>query len=602
MELRPPWSAHFAERPSRSGRRGAIIDVDDQALNWRAAARYGLPASNTQARRKSREDPDAEAPVRRGTLGLTAQSAAHRWALFGDRNQLDLAARYWCLRALGGLPRWYSLGRLDNDRPPPFSRNAFLLAPTALPEDITSAAQRWSNNVRQFESAPADPSEVLDPPADYYFGAKIDAIEGFNHQLHTSLPAPPVLGEPLRRNLRGVAEYHLMSPDPEDPDGVVLTRDARSRALVFHGGQADHRTRITLNGFAEVRPIAEPALAVLPVIKYEAAVAAPLEEAGYSVRRSDKGLYQQRSLALAGGLRFLAWALRQPESASLLTLFHQYHLSGTPPSGYRRAITYDDFRERLFAHLRKSRKRLRPQLRDQAEEWLSWWINELLEKQLLIAGYVLPCPTCALREFYRAEMVGQSFECQRCGDKAAARSPLSRSFRLNEAFYQLQTHDGEVVTLLLASLRQASKESFLYLPEAELTRQGQTKEADAIALVDGDLVLAEAKSNNSLSTKEIKWYRYAAQRTKARRLVFATANRDQPLCSSLDCDSCAEAGAHHRDHAWNDGARAEVADARKRLVAHGITVETHCYRSLVVKQGDTDSELSRFKQRGRGST
>lgn len=597
MELRVPWSPLFVERPSRPGRRGAVIDVDDQALTWRDAARFGLPFSKTRARRRSKDNPEAERPVERGAMGLTAQSTAWRWAIFGDPGQLDLAARFWCLRALGGSPRWFSLRRLDRPRPPILSRQAFLFAPEATDEAVALAAERWTSGARLFKPAPDDPSDVLDGPADYYFGTKIDAIEAFNQELRTSLPAPPVLGEPLRRDLMGVTEYHLLSPDPEDPDGIVLARDARSRALVNRHGKAKYQGRITLHGFAEVRPIVEPALAVLPEIKYEAAVAAPLEEAGYLVRRSDKGLYQQRSLALAGGLKFLAWALRQPESADLLALFHEYHRSGTPPPSYRRAITYEDLLERLFNHLRQRRKRLRPQLRESAEQWLSWWVNELLEKRLLTAGYVLPCPTCALREFYRAESVGQTFECQRCGDRASVRSPLARSFRLNEAFYQLQVHDGEVVTLLLASLREASKASFLYLPEAELTKQGQTREADALALVDGDLVLAEAKSNDSLSTREVDWYRYAAQRTKARRLLFATTSQNRPLCKALDCDKCALTGAHHRDYAWNEATKARLEDARKRLSTHGIEVETVCYHSLVVEQGIADGELSRFERR-----
>lgn len=594
MERGDDWEQHFSERPSRTGRRALVVDVDHQGVTWQEAARFGLPFSDTRARRANVGDPNAEAPVRHGAFGLVAQSSARRWALFGENNDADLAARFWCLRALGATPTWRSQGQFAGRRPPRFSGGGYIYARGASAAQVTNAARRWSRSGASFEPAPEDPSDVLSPTARQYFAAKVDATTAYGRQLRTSLPAPPVLGETMRRDLLGVAEYRILSPDPGNPDGVILTRDAASRALLR--GDEGLPVRVTRGGFAEVRPIAQPALAVLPEITYSEAVSAPLEYGGYGVEPSDKGLYQQRSLQLAHGLRFLAWTVRQPASANLLTLFDEYHGAGRPSPGYRRAVTYADLESRLVSYLRRTRQSIRRTLREEAAAWLVTWINSLLERELLIGGYILACRSCALRDFYRAEQVGQDFECPRCGARAPVPAPLVRSFRLNEAFFQMRDHDGQVVTLLLAHLRDEARESFLYLPEAQLSGHGHTREADAVALVDGSLTLAEAKSNNSLSRAEVDWYRFAAGRTRARKLLLATTDRSRPMCRTLDCARCARQGKHHRDYAWDDGARARVTDTRSRLAALGVEVETACFNSLVSRHADWNEELAPFRR------
>jgi hypothetical protein len=76
------------------------------------------------------------------------------------------------------------------------------------------------------------------------------------------------------------------------------------------------------------------------------------------------------------------------------------------------------------------------------------------------------------------------------------------SFSLNEAFYQFILNHGEIVTLSLAHLREAAEDSFLYLPETSLDDGTRTREIDAAALLDGRLVLVEAKSNARLTVAE----------------------------------------------------------------------------------------------------
>jgi hypothetical protein len=172
-----------------------------------------------------------------------------------------------------------------------------------------------------------------------------------------------------------------------------------------------------------------------------------------------------------------------------------------------------------------------------------------------------------------------------------------RSFRLNEAFWQLRCHNGQVVTLVLSAMRREARRSFLYLPEIELSQAGTaTKEVDVLALVDGALMIAEAKSNATISKAELGWYRTIAARTRARRLILATSDNSRPLCRALECTACAtQGGEHHRDYAWDAGTRTRIADTRAKLVNRGIEVRTLCYESLIASRADARDELSMFK-------
>ena len=147
-----------------------------------------------------------------------------------------------------------------------------------------------------------------------------------------------------------------------------------------------------------------------------------------------------------------------------------------------------------------------------------------------------------------------------------------RRLRLGELFDMLRRQHGDVVTLVLAWLRQEAEESLLYLPEVDLFRDGtQVVEADFAALVDGRLAVGEAKSARSITKKEIDKQADAAQRAGASRLIFATLD-DDPDCGTPDCAGCAEDGKQHPDHAWNVGTREHIRDVREGFRSRGIAV------------------------------
>jgi hypothetical protein len=76
-------------------------------------------------------------------------------------------------------------------------------------------------------------------------------------------------------------------------------------------------------------------------------------------------------------------------------------------------------------------------------------------------------------------------------------------------------------------MRKKSEDSFLFTGDLELVKSGSTNqkpefELDVVAIVDGAIVLGEAKKTDKLENNEIKKYRHLAKKTGAKKLVFAT--------------------------------------------------------------------------------
>jgi hypothetical protein len=173
----------------------------------------------------------------------------------------------------------------------------------------------------------------------------------------------------------------------------------------------------------------------------------------------------------------------------------------------------------------------------------------------------------------------------------------ARSFRLNEAVYQLLKHDGDVTVLMLATLRSRAERSLLYLPEVVTERDRVTRELDVAALVDGELFVGEMKSNNKLTPKEVKNSRFVVRNAQAQTMLFATTARAPGPCRAGECAKCIrDHGEHHADRAWNTGARQLIEDTRRALDRENIRVESHCWYTLVGQHADAEQPLHRFRR------
>jgi hypothetical protein len=601
QERRTPWKQIFRELPTRPDLKASpknVLDADNQTADWRQLARCGLPNKNTRYRaveHTNSEDPP-RSPVALGRMGLTSQpQAGPKWLLFGPFDDPILACRYWSLRAIGRAPSWYRPVAIISKRLRGVPNTAIVHAPVADPSLLSEAISRWSTS-RKTVTASDDTVPQTFPRNRVYLASKTETVVPYDGYWRMTLPSAPDLGDDYASLARCVAELNLLSPNPQDPDGIVLAPTDASRHLI-DGGQEHPPTRITRRGIAQLTSFSKLSLIAIPHISYRQAVTAAFAEHEFELTPSDKGLYQQRSLELAKGLRYLAWLLRQPESRLLLDMFFKYHLGGKPPPRYRRAVRYDELEECLVDRVRSVRGSLRGAWRSRIEAWLEEWVNRLLSRDLLLGGHVLRCPVCADRSFYRLESLGQSFECKRCMATSPMPGNTPRSFQLNEALYQLMEHDGEVATLTLSVLRDSADLSFLYLPEVVSTREDITRELDIAALVDGELVIGEVKSNSSLSQKEIKNSRFVAKNAHARRMLFATMTKHQGHCRAGDCDQCiATHGEHHADMAWGPQIRQEIQKTREILAADGGRVDSFCWHSLHAGFADQHQLLASFRR------
>ncbi len=138
-------------------------------------------------------------------------------------------------------------------------------------------------------------------------------------------------------------------------------------------------------------------------------------------------------------------------------------------------------------------------------------LNHLLHINVLQRGLVVPCSECERRAFYRIELLGENNTCPRCGAPAHAtdawRSQLEEPepewfYDLHGAVRELLQQDGDVPFLAGQALA-AQAQTFEEIAELDFLRPDQDPdEIDIVALVDGRLVIGEAKCVPTLGTKK----------------------------------------------------------------------------------------------------
>jgi hypothetical protein len=228
-----------------------------------------------------------------------------------------------------------------------------------------------------------------------------------------------------------------------------------------------------------------------------------LEGTGASLEESDKGRYTRRMIELWGDFDALAADLKEGSAASLL--------SGWVSDGKEPGRLYQGRRYLTLADVRT--------MMGGSEESARQLLDRYLQRSIVERGLVLACPQCVATGFYRLEDIGPHFRCQRCRQP----NPLVRSawkgqelepqwyYGLDEVAYQGLHSNIHVPILALASLAEPAR-SFQHMPEAVVHRDGYPDiEVDLWAIVDGRIVIGEAKVNDQLeSTKHKEAVRCAA--------------------------------------------------------------------------------------------
>jgi hypothetical protein len=253
--------------------------------------------------------------------------------------------------------------------------------------------------------------------------------------------------------------------------------------------------------------------------------AALLGDAG-TLQESDKGRYSRRMIIeLWGSFASLATDLQARSTRHLLGSWASDQVTGD------------------LGRIHQGRKYLRLQdimkITGMRIEQARDLLDSYLTRGIIARGLVLKCALCAGTAFYRLEDLGPGFRCQRCRQVnqitirawSGPREP-QWFYALDEVVFQGLRANALVPMLALAQLKTQAR-SFLYMPEAVVMTPGRPDlEVDLWAIIDGQIVIGEAKKSELLEKtarnekSRCKALRTLAEAITADKFVMATASSE----------------------------------------------------------------------------
>lgn len=298
---------------------------------------------------------------------------------------------------------------------------------------------------------------------------------------------------------------HRLPPRwPLNEQLVARSGSWRSRARVTREGLAFHSHPLGfISGGQRLDQIVDnPRLRFLDAATVFKILA---EAAGVGMVESPAGKYTARTIELWGGLPRLIEDLQDRHVRGVLDAFQSTASSGQAPGNYlgdRRYLTLSDLGTAA------------------GDNDVAPLLDRLLVTGVLRRGLSLRCVPCNHFGFYDADDVGQRFRCYRCRTETTIESQAVRGgstepawyYALAEVVYQACRANFNVPVLALHAASHQAK-SVLAITDHEFRLgQGDTVEIDVCAVIDGKIVLGEAKSSTSLGSTA------AERKKKARRL------------------------------------------------------------------------------------
>ena len=259
------------------------------------------------------------------------------------------------------------------------------------------------------------------------------------------------------------------------------------------------------------------------------------ERAGYRLEESAAGRYRRLTTDLWGGFDALHKDWADARTRALLKSWLSKERSGTDPgisTGSRRYLSLDDS---LTAS-------------GIAIEDLRGMFDRYLKRGILRRGLVLTCAHCLNTDWYPLDDIAQSFMCSRCRTVAAITKASWRAdhrhadpapeptfyYGLAEVAYQALDHDADVPIRALGDLRPNPEALVQDATDSEALRGDQRFELDLLALVDGRVIIGEAKKGDRLANtareevRQIRNLAEIAESITADEVVFATADAWRP--------------------------------------------------------------------------
>jgi hypothetical protein len=243
---------------------------------------------------------------------------------------------------------------------------------------------------------------------------------------------------------------------------------------------------------------------------------------GATTRRSDAGRRAANAVELWGDLD----AMLADLSGSVRKLLNAF----LPPKGKRNGFYGRGYAVRDDGHLTFAHAVTALELeQDEAREIL----DRLLLANVLRRGLILNCERCNWEAFYRIDQLGPlAFICTACGHVSNLTHGRwykhdpepTWNYALDQVVRDLLRQHGDIALLAVARLRQPQS-SLLWSPELIIEDTAKSAELDICAIIDGRVIVGEAKSNGRLGTGN------RTPTSAATRLVHA-AHTHSPLTKS----------------------------------------------------------------------
>lgn len=253
-----------------------------------------------------------------------------------------------------------------------------------------------------------------------------------------------------------------------------------------------------------------------------------LANCGYDCEVSDKGRYESETIRKFGGLGQAAYALRNSHTSRLLKEF--LNTKGPTDGVYDEGVFLGDKRRYLnFDCILKFQPNV---------AFARMLIDRYISMGVFYRGLVLKCHRCSDLGWFSIAEITQNFTCRRCSTNQQYTYPSwhypnepSWFYKLDEMVYQMLRHNGDVTLLTLDALARESKGSFQFAPELNIKPQSAAKwtlEIDTACIMNGKMIIGEAKSGDTLSTKgetsaqAAARYRDLAEQLGAYGVIFST--------------------------------------------------------------------------------
>ena len=245
---------------------------------------------------------------------------------------------------------------------------------------------------------------------------------------------------------------------------------------------------------------------------------------GYNVEISDKGKYTNYSVNLFESIQLLEHYLTDNGFREILECYND-----PSDNDRRKAKGLQGTKVKSGVYLSYNHIKLLYK----NDTCLTSLLDMCIEKSILTRGILLKCEQCDYAEWYNMDRLAKHFTCIRCDKKQTI---LSRHwlkggeptffYRLNEMLHQGFKHNMTTVIHGINHLNSLAKSSFFYQPELNIIsvlQPNKKVEIDIAAIVDGQIWLGEAKSNDEIDDEEIEKYLHLCNQIGAKFLLMTNS-------------------------------------------------------------------------------